>query len=68
MLIVCVLTVLLCYGGWRTYKYYQHKHYMQEHGELMPNTPKDGANMDNVQMPNIQDDMKKLKMPAQAPQ
>lgn len=27
------------YYGWRAWKHYQYKHYMQEHGNLTPNTP-----------------------------
>lgn len=27
------------YYGWRAWRHYQYKHYMQEHGNLTPNTP-----------------------------
>lgn len=65
--ITFVLVIAACYGGWRTYKYYQFKHYMQEHGELTPNTPKD-ANTEGLQMPNVKDNVKQLRLPEKSPE
>lgn len=39
-LLVAVLLAVAGYGGWHAWRRYQYKRYMQEHGELTPNTPK----------------------------
>ena len=65
--IALLLVIAACCGGWRTYKYYQFKHYMQEHGELTPNTPKD-ANTEGLQMPNVKDNVKQLRLPEKSPE
>ncbi len=39
-LLAAVLLVVAGYGGWHAWRRYQYKRYMQEHGELTPNTPK----------------------------
>lgn len=67
-LIACILLVVAGYGGWRIVKYYQFKHYMQEHGELTPNTPQGGVNTENMQLLDVKDNMKKLQLPEKAPQ
>lgn len=65
--IACLLLIAVGYGGWRTYKYYQFKHYMEEHGELTPNTPKD-ANYGDMKMPDVKDNVRPLRFPEKAPQ
>lgn len=39
-LLAAVLLAVAGYGGWHAWRRYQYKRYMQEHGELTPNTPK----------------------------
>lgn len=67
-LLVAILLVVAGYGGWHAWRRYQYKRYMQEHGELMPNTPKqlDGG-VAPGQMPLGNGAPLPLRLPQQAP-
>lgn len=70
--VITLLTVVLLavagYGGWHAWRRYQYKRYMQEHGELTPNTPKqpDGG-VAPVQLPLGNGAPLPLRLPQQAP-
>lgn len=67
-LLVAVLLVVAGYGGWHAWRRYQYKRYMQEHGELTPNTPKqpDGG-VAPSQLPLGNGAPLPLRLPQQAP-
>ena len=67
-LLAAVLLVVAGYGGWHAWRRYQYKRYMQEHGELMPNTPKqpDGG-VAPGQLPLGNGAPLPLRLPQQAP-
>lgn len=67
-LLVAVLLVVAGYGGWHAWRRYQYKRYMQEHGEIMPNTPKqpDGG-VAPGQLPLGNGAPLPLRLPQQAP-
>lgn len=70
--VITLLTVVLLavagYGGWHAWRRYQYKRYMQEHGELTPNTPKqpDGG-VAPGQLPLGNGAPLPLRLPQQAP-
>lgn len=70
--VITLLTVVLLavagYGGWHAWRRYQYKRYMQEHGELTPNTPKqpDGG-VAPGQIPLGNGAPLPLRLPQQAP-
>lgn len=70
--VITLLTVVLLavagYGGWHAWRRYQYKRYMQEHGELTPNTPKqpDGG-VAPSQLPLGNGAPLPLRLPQQAP-
>lgn len=64
--VLALVIITACYGAWRTYKYYQIKHYIQEHGELTPNTPKN-ANYEGLNVPNVKDNIKPIQLPEKSP-
>lgn len=67
-LLTVVLFVVAGYGGWHAWRRYQYKRYMQEHGELTPNTPKqpDGG-VAPSQLPLGNGAPLPLRLPQQAP-
>lgn len=67
-LLVAILLVVAGYGGWHAWRRYQYKRYMQEHGELTPNTPKqpDGG-VAPSQLPLGNGAPLPLRLPQQAP-
>lgn len=67
-LLAAVLLAVAGYGGWHAWRRYQYKRYMQEHGELTPNTPKqpDGG-VAPGQMPLGNGAPLPLRLPQQAP-
>lgn len=67
-LLAAVLLAVAGYGGWHAWRRYQYKRYMQEHGELMPNTPKqpDGG-VAPSQLPLGNGAPLPLRLPQQAP-
>lgn len=67
-LLVAVLLAVAGYGGWHAWRRYQYKRYMQEHGELTPNTPKqpDGG-VAPGQLPLVNGAPLPLRLPQQAP-
>lgn len=67
-LLAAVLLVVAGYGGWHAWRRYQYKRYMQEHGELTPNTPKqpDGG-VAPSQLPLGNGAPLPLRLPQQAP-
>lgn len=67
-LLAAVLLVVAGYGGWHAWRRYQYKRYMQEHGELTPNTPKqpDGG-VAPGQLPLGNGAPLPLRLPQQAP-
>ena len=67
-LLAAVLLAVAGYGGWHAWRRYQYKRYMQEHGELMPNTPKqpDGG-VAPGQLPLGNGASLPLRLPQQAP-
>lgn len=67
-LLVAVLLAVAGYGGWHAWRRYQYKRYMQEHGELTPNTPKqpDGG-VAPGQLPLGNGAPLPLRLPQQAP-
>lgn len=67
-LLAAVLLAVAGYGGWHAWRRYQYKRYMQEHGELMPNTPKqpDGG-VAPGQLPLGNGAPLPLRLPQQAP-
>lgn len=67
-LLVAVLLAVAGYGGWHAWRRYQYKRYMQEHGELTPNTPKqpDGG-VAPGQLPLGNSAPLPLRLPQQAP-
>lgn len=67
-LLVAVLLAVAGYGGWHAWRRYQYKRYMQEHGELTPNTPKqpDGGFAPG-QLPLGNGAPLPLRLPQQAP-
>lgn len=64
----CCLLAVAGYGGWHAWRRYQYKRYMQEHGELTPNTPKqpDGGVAPD-QLPLGNGAPLPLRLPQQAP-
>lgn len=40
-LLIIIALAIAGYGGWTAYKHYKQKRFIQEHGEITPNTPKD---------------------------
>lgn len=67
-LLAAVLLAVAGYGGWHAWRRYQYKRYMQEHGELTPNTPKqpDGG-VAPGQLPLGNGAPLPLRLPQQAP-
>ena len=67
-LLAAVLLAVAGYGGWHAWRRYQYKRYMQEHGELTPNTPKqpDGG-VAPSQLPLGNGAPLPLRLPQQAP-
>lgn len=67
-LLAAVLLAVAGYGGWHAWRRYQYKRYMQEHGELTPNTPKqpDGG-VAPGQLPLGNGTPLPLRLPQQAP-
>ena len=67
-LLAAVLLAVAGYGGWHAWRRYQYKRYMQEHGELTPNTPKqpDGG-VAPGQIPLGNGAPLPLRLPQQAP-
>lgn len=67
-LLAAVLLAVAGYGGWHAWRQYQYKRYMQEHGELTPNTPKqpDGG-VAPSQLPLGNGAPLPLRLPQQAP-
>lgn len=67
-LLAAVLLAVAGYGGWHAWCRYQYKRYMQEHGELTPNTPKqpDGG-VAPGQLPLGNGAPLPLRLPQQAP-
>lgn len=67
-LLAAVLLAVAGYGGWHVWRRYQYKRYMQEHGELTPNTPKqpDGG-VAPGQLPLGNGAPLPLRLPQQAP-
>lgn len=67
-LLAAVLLAVAGYGGWHAWRRYQYKRYMQEHGELTPNTPKqpDGS-VAPSQLPLGNGAPLPLRLPQQAP-
>lgn len=67
-LLAAVLLAVAGYGGWHAWRRYQYKRYMQEHGELTPNTPKqpDGGVAPD-QLPLGNGAPLPLRLPQQAP-
>lgn len=67
-LLAAVLLAVAGYGGWHAWRRYQYKRYMQEHGELTPNTPKqpDGSVAPD-QLPLGNGAPLPLRLPQQAP-
>lgn len=67
-LLVAILLAVAGYGGWHAWRRYQYKRYMQEHGELTPNTPKqpDGG-VAPGQLPLGNGAPLPLRLPQQAP-
>lgn len=67
-LLAAVLLAVAGYGGWHAWRRYQYKRYMQEHGELTPNTPKqpDGG-VAPGQLPLGNGALLPLRLPQQAP-
>lgn len=67
-LLAAVLLAVAGYGGWHAWRRYQYKRYMQEHGELTPNTPKqpDGG-VAPGQLPLGDGAPLPLRLPQQAP-
>ncbi len=67
-LLAAVLLAVASYGGWHAWRRYQYKRYMQEHGELTPNTPKqpDGG-VAPGQLPLGNGAPLPLRLPQQAP-
>lgn len=67
-LLAAVLLAVAGYGGWHAWRRYQCKRYMQEHGELTPNTPKqpDGG-VAPGQLPLGNGAPLPLRLPQQAP-
>jgi lipopolysaccharide export system permease protein len=67
-LLVAILLAVAGYGGWHAWRRYQYKRYMQEHGELTPNTPKqpDGG-VAPSQLPLGNGAPLPLRLPQQAP-
>ena len=67
-LLAAVLLAMAGYGGWHAWRRYQYKRYMQEHGELTPNTPKqpDGG-VAPGQLPLGNGAPLPLRLPQQAP-
>ena len=67
LLAVMLLAVAGC-GGWHAWRRYQYKRYIQEHGELMPNTPKlPGGGAAPAESPIGNGAPAPLKLPQQAP-
>ena len=67
-MLAAVLLAVAGYGGWHAWRRYQYKRYMQEHGELTPNTPKqpDGG-VAPGQLPLGNGAPLPLRLPQQAP-
>ena len=67
-LLAAVLLAVAGYCGWHAWRRYQYKRYMQEHGELTPNTPKqpDGG-VAPGQLPLGNGAPLPLRLPQQAP-
>lgn len=67
-LLAAVLLAVAGYGGWHAWRRYQYKRYMQGHGELTPNTPKqpDGG-VAPGQLPLGNGAPLPLRLPQQAP-
>lgn len=67
-MLAAVLLAVAGYGGWHAWRRYQYKRYMQEHGELTPNTPKqpDGGVAPD-QLPLGNGAPLPLRLPQQAP-
>ena len=67
-LLAAVLLAVAGYGGWHAWRRYQDQRYMQEHGELTPNTPKqpDGG-VAPGQLPLGNGAPLPLRLPQQAP-
>ena len=58
------------YWGWNAWKQYRIKRYIQEHGELTPNTPKDMENNATINFENAgsgSTPVRQLKLPEKAP-
>lgn len=73
--IILAIVVALCAGGyfgWHAWKQYRIKRYIQEHGEITPNTPKgmeQGVDQSTLPMPSVGsgDGPRPLRLPQQAP-
>ena len=67
-LLAAVLLAVAGYGGWHAWRRYQYKRYMQEHGELTPNTPKQpNGGVAPGQLPLGNGAPLPLRLPQQAP-
>ncbi len=65
-LLLIIILALAGYGGWTAYKHYKQKRFIQEHGEITPNTPKDGTNKE-LELPKGEGS-KMLKLPSKSPE
>lgn len=72
-LIALIIALAVCgsgYWGWNAWKQYRIKRYIQEHGELTPNTPKDMENNATINFENAGSGptpIRQLKLPEKAP-
>ena len=72
-LIALIIALAVCgsgYWGWNAWKQYRIKRYIQEHGELTPNTPKDMENNATINFENAGSGptpVRQLKLPEKAP-
>ncbi len=63
-LFLIIAVALASYGGWTAYKHHKQKRFIQEHGEITPNTPK-GETDQKLDLPNGEGP-KTMKLPSES--